>query len=182
VRVGINVSPRQLDRDIVGTLQRALHDTGVTPSLIDVEITESTLIDDPYGVIAQLQQMKILGVHISLDDFGTGFSSLSYLKHFPADTLKVDRSFVIELGESRKDEAIAMTIVNLAHSMGMTVLAEGVEEVSQYDVLRRFQCDVVQGYLFSPPLSFDDVIVHLERGTLLLPDAEPKRTLKPAEA
>jgi EAL domain-containing protein (putative c-di-GMP-specific phosphodiesterase class I) len=116
-----------------------------------VEITESTLINDPERVIEHLQQMKSLGIHISLDDFGTGFSSLSYLKRFPADTLKIDRSFVIELAENPKDEAIAMTVIALAHSMGMTALAEGVEEIGQYEILHQFGCDVVQGYLFSPP-------------------------------
>jgi diguanylate cyclase (GGDEF)-like protein/PAS domain S-box-containing protein len=171
VRVGINMSPRQFDRDIVGTVRSALADTGVTPHLVDVEITESTLIDDPDRVIGHLQQLKELGIHISLDDFGTGFSSLSYLKRFPADTLKVDRSFVIELAENRKDEAIAQTIIALAHSMGMTALAEGVEELGQYEVLRQADCDIVQGYLFSAALSFDDVIQHLQRKTMLLPEA-----------
>jgi diguanylate cyclase (GGDEF)-like protein/PAS domain S-box-containing protein len=170
VRVGINMSPRQFDRDVVGAVQTALIDTGVKPHLLDVEITESTLIDDPEGVIGHLQQLKALGIHISLDDFGTGFSSLSYLKRFPADTLKVDRSFVIELAENPKDEAIAHTIITLAHSMGMTALAEGVEELGQYDVLRQNDCDIVQGYLFSNALSFDDVLAHLQRGALLLPE------------
>lgn len=170
VRVGINISPRQFDRDVVGAVRAALIDTGVQPHLLDVEITESTLIDDPERVIEDLQQLKELGIHISLDDFGTGFSSLSYLKRFPADTLKVDRSFVIELAENPKDEAIATTIITLAHSMGMTALAEGVEEMGQYDVLRQADCDIVQGYLFSNALSFDNVIEHLQRGTLLLPE------------
>jgi EAL domain-containing protein (putative c-di-GMP-specific phosphodiesterase class I) len=171
VRVGINMSPRQFDRDVVGTVRAALIDTGVKPHLLDVEITESTLIDDPERVIDHLQQLKALGIHISLDDFGTGFSSLSYLKRFPADTLKVDRSFVIELAENPKDEAIAATIITLAHSMGMTALAEGVEMLGQYEVLRQVDCDIVQGYLFSNALSFDDVIAHLQRGTLLLPES-----------
>jgi EAL domain-containing protein (putative c-di-GMP-specific phosphodiesterase class I) len=155
---------------VVGTVRSALVDTGVTPHLVDVEITESTLIDDPDRVIGHLQELKALGIHISLDDFGTGFSSLSYLKRFPADTLKVDRSFVIELAENRKDEAIAHTIIALAHSMGMTALAEGVEEVGQYEVLRQADCDIVQGYLFSAALSFDDVIAHLQQKTMLLPE------------
>jgi len=180
VRVGVNVSPQQfVDRDIAGTIRAALVDTGIKPHLLDVEITESTLINDPEGAIEHLQQIKALGIHISLDDFGTGFSSLSYLKRFPADTLKVDRSFVIELAENPKDGAIALTIITLAHSMGMTALAEGVEEVAQYDVLRQFGCDVVQGYLFSRPLPFDEVIGHLERETLLLPE---KGNRAPAKA
>src|SRR5579859_7942941 len=170
VRVGVNVSPHQFERDIVGAMRQALTDSGVTPHLIDVEITESTLINDPERVIEDLTQLKALGIHISLDDFGTGFSSLSYLKRFPADTLKVDRSFVIELAENPKDEAIANAIIALAHSMGMTALAEGVEEMAQYEVLRLADCDVVQGYLFSTAMSFDDVVVHLQRGTLLLPE------------
>ena len=181
VRVGVNMSPQQfVDRDIVGTIHNVLSDTGITPHLLDVEITESTLINDPERVIEHLQQMKNLGIHISLDDFGTGFSSLSYLKRFPADTLKVDRSFVIELAENPKDAAIAMAIVTLAHSMGMTALAEGVEEMGQYAVLRQLGCDIVQGYLFSPALSFEDVIVHLQSNTLLLPEKNRAASLNAA--
>jgi EAL domain-containing protein (putative c-di-GMP-specific phosphodiesterase class I) len=181
VRVGVNVSPQQFaDRDIVSTLHTVLTDTGITPHLLDVEITESTLINDPERVIEYLQQMKSLGIHISLDDFGTGFSSLSYLKRFPADTLKVDRSFVIELAENPKDEAIAMAVVTLAHSMGMTVLAEGVEEMGQYAVLRRLNCDVVQGYLFSAAMSFEDVVEHLRSDTVLLPEKTRAAYLKAA--
>jgi diguanylate cyclase (GGDEF)-like protein/PAS domain S-box-containing protein len=181
VRIGVNMSPQQfVDRDIVATLQKVLQDTGVTPHLLDVEITESTLINDPERVIHHLQQMKSLGLHISLDDFGTGFSSLSYLKHFPADTLKIDRSFIIELAENPKDEAIAMTIITLAHSMGMTALAEGVEEMRQFAVLRQFGCDVVQGYLFSPALCFDDVIEHLQSGRPLLPENNRAAKVKAA--
>jgi diguanylate cyclase (GGDEF)-like protein/PAS domain S-box-containing protein len=177
VRVGVNMSPRQFDSDVVGAVRSALVDTGVTPHLLDVEITESTLIDDPDRVIGHLLDLKALGVHISLDDFGTGFSSLSYLKRFPADTLKVDRSFVTELAENPKDEAIAATIITLAHSMGMTALAEGVEELAQYDVLREADCDFVQGYLFSAAMSFDDVTVHLQRNTPLLPEEGKEVTL-----
>jgi predicted signal transduction protein with EAL and GGDEF domain len=172
VRIGVNVSPQQfVDKDIAATIHAVLSDTGITPHLLDVEITESTLINDPERVIEHLLHMKALGIHISLDDFGTGFSSLSYLKRFPADTLKIDRSFIIDLADNQKDGAIAMTIITLAHSMGMTALAEGVEEIGQYEVLRQFECDVVQGYLFSPALSFEDVIEHLRHGTMLLPES-----------
>jgi len=171
VRVGVNISPRQFtDPDIVSHIHAVVADSAVNASNLDFEITESTLMSDPERVILQLRQLKNLGIHISLDDFGTGFSSLNYLKHFPADTLKLDRSFVIDIADGKKDEAIAMSIITLAHSLGMTVLAEGVEKREQYETLRRLKCDVVQGYLFAMPMSFDEVIKHLDDATALLPE------------
>ena len=173
VRVGVNISPRQFtEPDLVAVIEKIVTDSGINPRNLDLEITESTLMSDPERVMVQLEHLRSHGIHISLDDFGTGFSSLNYLKRFPADTLKIDRSFVIELAENPKDEAIAMTIITLAHSMGMTVLAEGVEQNLQFEVLRRLGCDEVQGYLFSPPLSLEDVTRHLQGGTALLPPAE----------
>jgi diguanylate cyclase (GGDEF)-like protein/PAS domain S-box-containing protein len=170
VQVGVNISPRQFtDPEIVAMIQSAVSESGITSHNLDVEITESTLMSDPERVIVQLTQLKGLGIHISLDDFGTGFSSLNYLKRFPADTLKLDRSFVTDIADGKKDEAIAMSIITLAHSLGMTVLAEGVEKRDQYETLRRLKCDIVQGYLFSAPLSFDDMVKHLTEAVALLP-------------
>jgi diguanylate cyclase (GGDEF)-like protein/PAS domain S-box-containing protein len=172
VRVGVNISPRQFtDPDIVAKIRSIVEESRITPSDLDIEITETTLMSDPERVIVQLQQLKSRGIHISLDDFGTGFSSLNYLKRFPADTLKLDRSFVADVAAGSKDEAIAMTIVTLAHSMGMTALAEGVEKLDQYELLLHLGCDVAQGYLFSPPLTFDEMVKHLEGGIELLPPA-----------
>ena len=173
VRVGVNISPRQFtEPDLVAVIEKIVTDSGINPRNLDLEITESTLMSDPERVMVQLEHLRSHGIHISLDDFGTGFSSLNYLKRFPADTLKVDRSFIIDIADNPKDEAIAMSIVTLAHSMGMTVLAEGVEQTLQFEVLRRLGCDEVQGYLFSPPLSLEDVTRHLQGGTALLPPAE----------
>ena len=170
VRVAVNISPRQfVGDDIVGTIETVLMESRITPSNLDLEITESTLMSDPERVIVQLERLKALGIHISLDDFGTGFSSLNYLKRFPADTLKVDRSFITDIVHDGKDEAIAMSIITLAHSMGMTVMAEGIEDRRQYERLLHLNCDMVQGYLLSPPLSFDEVVRHLQAGISLLP-------------
>ena len=176
VRVGINISPRQFsDPDIVGTILTVVDESGIAAGGLDIEITESTLMRDPERVIIQLQQLKSHGIHISLDDFGTGFSSLNYLKRFPADTLKLDRSFVADMAVSAKDEAIAMTIITLAHSMGMTALAEGVEQIEQYELLRHLRCDLAQGYLFSPPLTFDELLKHLHSDVVLLPPVSAQR-------
>jgi diguanylate cyclase (GGDEF)-like protein len=171
VSIGVNISARQFsDSDVVGLIQSVLAETGIQPQNLDVEITESTLMQDPEGVIAYLEQLRDAGLHLSIDDFGTGFSSLNYLKRFPVNTLKIDRSFVVDIAGNQKDEAIALTIITLAHSMGMAALAEGVEATAQLERLRRFDCDVVQGYLFSSPLSLAAAAAHLRRGSIHVPE------------
>ncbi len=168
VSVALNISPRQFsDADVLATLNRIIQETGINPQNLDVEITESTLMNDPERVIAYLERMKTLGIRLSIDDFGTGYSSLNYLKRFPVDTLKIDRSFVIDIANNSKDEAIAVTIVTLAHSMGMTVLAEGVEYAEQGDLLAQHGCDIIQGFLYSRPLPFETVLDYLQRDVTL---------------
>jgi len=168
VSVAVNISPKQFaEADVLGLIREALADTGADPSRLDVEITESTLMNDPERVIAHLEQLKTTGIRLSIDDFGTGYSSLNYLKRFPVDTLKIDRSFVIDIADNDKDEAIAVTIITLAHAMGMTVLAEGVEYDRQSSLLQKLGCDVIQGFLYSKPQPFDVICGYLTEGVSL---------------
>jgi diguanylate cyclase (GGDEF)-like protein/PAS domain S-box-containing protein len=165
VSVAVNISPHQFnDTDILSVIRDVIEETGITPTKLDVEITESTLMQDPEHIVAMLERMKSLGVRLSIDDFGTGFSSLNYLKRFPVDTLKMDRSFVMDIAGNPKDEAIAITIITLAHSMGMTVLAEGVEDAIQTEILRRHGCDLIQGFYYSRPVDLAVAIDQIAKG------------------
>lgn len=153
VSVAVNVSARQFQHEnLVAVLNAALGSSGVAPQQLHVEVTESGVMSSPEATIVTLRALKALGVLISLDDFGTGYSSLNYLKRFPIDSLKIDRSFVADLTTSAEDAAIALMVISLAHSLGQTVVAEGVETQAQLDFLRRHNCDEMQGYLFSRPL------------------------------
>ena len=170
ISVGVNISARQFaEVDILGEVQRLIKLNGINPGHLDFEITESTLMNDPEYIIGYLEKIKALGVRLSIDDFGTGYSSLNYLKQFPLDTLKIDRSFIVDIAENRKEEAIAITIITLAHSLGMTALAEGVELRSQMNLLNRYGCDIIQGFLFSRPLPLDEVIMRLRMAPVLVP-------------
>ena len=151
--VSVNLSPRQFrQKDLVETLRRVLADTGQPARLLELEITETTLMHDIEETQARLQEIAAMGVRLSVDDFGTGYSSLSYLKRFPVHKLKVDQSFVRDLTVDPEDAAIATAIVGLARSLGLDILAEGVETREQLDVLLGLGCDKFQGFLFSRPL------------------------------
>jgi len=150
----VNLSARQIDHpDLVATVERILASTGLAADRLTLEITESALMRDAAGALDVLQALKQLGVSLAIDDFGTGYSSLSYLQRFPLDILKVDKSFVDELGTgSGGGEEIVSAVVSLAHTLGLKVVAEGVETETQFAVLRDLGCDFVQGYLFSRPV------------------------------
>lgn len=153
LRVAVNLSARQLEhpnlRDII---HRALTDSGLPPSALVLEITESVLMARAATNIDLLRDLRKLGIHLSIDDFGTGYSSLSYLKHLPANTLKIDRSFIQDVPADEDAVAIVTGILALAHSLRMKVVAEGVETGTQREMLARLKCDQLQGYLFSKPL------------------------------
>lgn len=154
LRVAVNVSARQLRRrDFAETVAGALAESGLPPELLELEITESAVMENPEEAIEILQRINRMGISLAIDDFGTGYSSLAYLKLFPIDHLKIDRSFVADIEVDLNDRAIAFGTIALAHSLGLNVIAEGVETEDQLELLRTNGCDEVQGYLFSKPLT-----------------------------
>jgi diguanylate cyclase (GGDEF)-like protein len=156
--VNVNVSARQLGQyDFVDVLHRTLERTGVDPSLICLEITEGALMSDVDTAWTMLRQAKGLGVYLALDDFGTGFSSLSFLRQFSLDIVKIDKSFVDGLGESREDTTIIEHVVGMARGLGMVTVAEGVETADQVRYLRSLECHMAQGYFYSRPQTPDVV-------------------------
>lgn len=154
-RLAVNVSAREFIPTLPARVSATLARHGLEPHWLELEITESTLMNDIERVIAIMDQITALGVTLSLDDFGTGYSSLSYLKRFPIDTLKIDRSFTMGIPADSNDAAIASTIISIGQQLGHRVIAEGVETVDQLEFLRGAGCDEVQGYLFSRPLAAD---------------------------
>jgi len=153
LRVAVNVSPRQFEEQ--GLVQRvalALADSGLAAEWLELEVTEGVIMRDLQQAVDKMAQVRAMGVSLAIDDFGTGYSSLSALKSFPISTLKIDKSFVRDLGVSEGDEAIASSIIDLAHRLRLRVIAEGVETEQQQAFLRRNGCDEMQGYLFSRPL------------------------------
>ncbi|HEY4744895.1 MAG TPA: bifunctional diguanylate cyclase/phosphodiesterase, partial [Desulfuromonadaceae bacterium] len=158
LRIAVNISARQFKQDtFVGLVKSILEETGLPPSYLELELTESTIMERADRNIEALRDLKNLGITLAIDDFGTGYSSLSYLKHFPIDRLKIDRSFVRDLNTDGDDAAIAEAIIAMAHSLKLDVVAEGVELEEQLDFLHSRNCDTLQGYLMSHPLAVDDV-------------------------
>lgn len=156
LKVAINVSPRQVQQgDIAAALERALAITRLDPELVTVEITESLLLASGEEVLRKINRIRDIGARIAVDDFGTGYASLSYLKHFPVDILKIDRSFVAGALDGGDDARLIEAIIALGHSLGMQIVGEGVETAEQMDFLAARGCDLVQGYRFSPPLVAD---------------------------
>jgi EAL domain-containing protein (putative c-di-GMP-specific phosphodiesterase class I) len=156
--LSVNVSARQFNQpEFVAEVMGALHGAGAPVSQLKIELTESMLLDDVESVITKMTALKALGVGFSLDDFGTGYSSLSYLKRLPLDQLKIDQSFVRDLLTDPKEAAIAKTIVALGHSLGLTVIAEGVETAAQRQVLQQLGCHSFQGYFFGRPAPADQL-------------------------
>ena len=158
VAVAVNVSPKQFAaNNIAATVLSALSASGLPAHRLELEITESIFISDVDATLATLHSLRALGIKIALDDFGTGYSSLSYLRSFPFDKVKIDKSFVDDLGTSSNAHAVIRAITTLANALGMETLAEGVENVGQLDVLEREGCQHIQGYLFSQPVAANAV-------------------------
>jgi diguanylate cyclase (GGDEF)-like protein/PAS domain S-box-containing protein len=152
-RLSVNISPQQFRQaSFPQRLEAILAETGFPAARLELEITESTIMETAEVAVAMLIRLKELGISLAVDDFGTGYSSLAYLKRFPIDRLKIDRSFVADLETDSSDAAIATAVINLAHSLDLAVVAEGVETVGQADFLRRHRCDSVQGYYYSRPV------------------------------
>jgi len=157
-RIAVNVSAIQLrKKDFVDAVTQAIAQ-GVAPTGIDVEITESLLMDDVAGNIKKLAALRDMEMKISIDDFGTGYSSLGYLAKLPVHTLKIDRSFIIAMLNEPDTMTLVSTIISLAHSLRLTVVAEGVEQEEQAKMLRLLRCDQMQGYLFSKPVPMEQLI------------------------
>jgi diguanylate cyclase (GGDEF)-like protein len=158
IRMAVNISARQfMGQDIVETVSRILSKTGCKASWLELEITESAVMEQPQASALTLKKLSEMGIKISLDDFGTGYSSLAYLKQFPVDSLKIDRSFVQNIGAGQGDDAIIRAVIALADGLGIEVVGEGIEKKSQYDFLKKLNCDLGQGFYFSRPLLADEV-------------------------
>ena len=156
--MAVNLSPRLfVSDDIIVQVARLLKDSGIAPSLVELEITESAFLGDRDRAVAILNELKRLGVSLALDDFGTGYSSLSYLRHLPVDIIKIDRSLVTGLEQDDGVAMIARAVISLGQSLRKTVVAEGVENQAQFDFLRYQGCDEFQGYLLSPPLPAEEM-------------------------
>ena len=153
MRVAVNISVIEfMQADFIKMVTEAVNDSGLDPSFVELEITESVLVEDTFSAVNTLQTLKDLGFLLSIDDFGTGFSSLSQLKHFPIDRLKIDESFVQGMLTNMHDAAIIKAVLTMADSMNLKVIAEGVETIEQLEYLNKIQCDEAQGFLLSRPV------------------------------
>lgn len=173
IRIAVNLSVRQFARQNLDKLvNEVLLDSGLPVHCLELEITENMLMDDVEGSVETLHRLKALGVCMAIDDFGTGYSSLSYLKRFPIDRLKIDRSFITHVTSVPGDASVVQAIIAVAHNLGLSVTAEGVEELEQLAFLQQYNCEEVQGYYFSRPLPAAELEQLLQRsgGIIGLPD------------
>ena len=147
----------------MASVREALDSSGIAPHFIELEITEGAMMDDAEATIAKMAELRALGLHLAIDDFGTGYSSLAYLKRFPINRLKIDRAFVRDLGQDEGGAAIVKAMIQLSHSLDMTVVAEGVEDAAQETCLRGWHCDVMQGFGYARPVPVADATAFMER-------------------
>jgi diguanylate cyclase (GGDEF)-like protein len=177
--VSVNLSAHQFQNEhLVADIMRNIVEAGADPSRLFIEITEGTAAEHPERAFEMMNKLREHGIRIALDDFGTGYSSMSYLKRFPIDTLKLDRSFIKGLPESQDDAAIATTVINMARSLGMKVVAEGVEDERQAMFLRLQQCDEVQGFLYGKPMPVHNATLLLKAGARIKSEAPPLSRIK----
>ncbi|MFC5547014.1 EAL domain-containing protein [Massilia aerilata] len=170
LRIAVNLSARQFAQPgLVREIERVLEETGLAPGCLEIELTESLMMEDVEGAIRTMGELKSMGVKLSIDDFGTGYSSLSYLRRFPVDVLKIDRSFVRDITSSEDDAAMVSAIIELARGLRMRVIAEGVETEAQLDYLKRRGCDEVQGHVYAQAASRQDVEAMLRNGRHVTP-------------
>jgi EAL domain-containing protein (putative c-di-GMP-specific phosphodiesterase class I) len=162
LRIAVNVSPKQfLLSDVAFDVTNILDKIDLPAQYVELELTESLIVDDPEKIIGMLNKLKNLGVKLSVDDFGTGYSSLSYLSRFPLDVLKIDKSFINQICTDEKGLAITQAIIAIAHTLKLDVIAEGVEDEKQLEILQKLNCRYVQGYFFSRPLTEDNALLML---------------------
>jgi diguanylate cyclase (GGDEF)-like protein/PAS domain S-box-containing protein len=177
MRVAVNLSARQFQqRNLMEVVARVLQETGLAPHLLQFEITEGIAMHDVDFTVSMLRRLRAMGVQFAIDDFGTGYSSLAYLKRFPIDAVKIDRSFVSDLTVDADDAAIASTVITMAHSLKLSVIAEGVETEEQLAFLSRRRCDEMQGYLFSRPVPAEEI------ATMIPPIKRSSRAKIPADS
>jgi EAL domain-containing protein (putative c-di-GMP-specific phosphodiesterase class I) len=162
--VAVNLSPVQFHySDLPALVLSILVETGLPPHRLELEITEGVLMSDFARAITILRRLKSLGVSIAMDDFGTGYSSLRYLQAFPFDKIKIDKSFVDQLGQNMQSQAIIRAVIGLAHGLALPVLAEGVETADQLEFLKREHCDEIQGYLIGRPQPIENYSATVRR-------------------
>ena len=166
IPVAVNLSPRQLDRNLPEFVRQVLSESGMAASWLELEITENVVMKDAEKTVATLNALKRLGLQISVDDFGTGYSSLSYLRRFPVDALKIDKSFVRDIARDSDSAAIVKAVISLGHTLNLRVIAEGVENIEQYNFLLDNDCDEVQGYFLGKPMPMEDFTRRLEQEKL----------------
>ena len=170
LKLAVNLSGRQFkDPELAEYIREVLTETGLEPSLLEVEITETVLMDHETTTLDTLGRFESMGIRLSIDDFGTGYSSLGYLRRFKIDTLKIDRSFIVDLRRDNDATTIVKTIIALMRNFGIRVVAEGVETREQRDMLHAMQCDAVQGYLIKEPMSFDRLQCYIAETDASLP-------------
>ena len=158
VRIAVNISPVQFKQvDFVSKVRNMVEKHGINPALLELEITETSM-SNVEETSKTLKLLKEIGVYVAVDDFGTGYSSLSYLKMFPVDVIKIDQSFIADISKNKKNEAIIEAIIGMSHSLGLQVIAEGVEEKNQEHFLREHKCQKVQGYLYNRPMPVEEII------------------------
>ncbi len=162
--IAVNLSSIQLMQpDIVAKISNELEKNAIPPRMLEIELTETAVIDNIISATETLKRIHSHGIPIAIDDFGTGYSSLTYLKNLPLDCMKIDRSFIQDICQDENDRQIVKTLISMAHSLDMKVTAEGVEEQSQYDLLRTLECDEIQGYLLSKPVTSNEFIAFLQK-------------------
>lgn len=165
IQIAVNISAKQIIADDFITIVRnTIKETGIKAAQLELEITESVLLTSMEEVIKKLNKLKKLGVKISLDDFGTGFSSLTYLRMLPVETLKIDKSFIDIITTDMQGAKIIDSIINMAHTVNMKVVAEGVETQQQLEYLQHNNCDLIQGYIFSQPIGAEQALALLVQG------------------
>jgi len=167
VPVAVNLSAVQFrQHNLLEIVKETLAETGLKACFLELELTESMLMDCSEFNVSLLRDFRQLGVQLSIDDFGTGYSSLSYLKRFPIGKLKIDRSFSMDIPKDKNNASITSAIISLGHDLDMCVIAEGVETEAQFNFLQAQQCDEIQGYLFSKPVPPDEMKVLLQKGLI----------------
>ncbi|MBY0440155.1 MAG: EAL domain-containing protein, partial [Burkholderiales bacterium] len=162
--ISVNLSPLQLRQPgLAAMVDGTLREAGVPPSMIELEVTESSIMHEVGAAIEVLKQLRALGVRIAVDDFGTGHSSMAWLRQLPIDKLKIDRAFVANLPANEVDTVIFRTILTMARTLGIQTVAEGVETPEQLDCVRALGCDLVQGYLLAKPLAEEDIGARIDQ-------------------